>query len=185
MHLQFCCLALTWKMVFQKEHAIADEYYYEREEGVGFTHNVSIGSLCYYIYVKKSKQKMRTKNWKNLIIFSSNINSQMTAGENSNMKLSLHRCGPSLIMKWLSIQKGWIYFNCIYLVFMKCLYLNCLMSTAKGKKKLPSLEYEGVGLVQHLSLCKGQNWSGWRIRIFKFFFGTSQPTWVWRIFSLY
>lgn len=43
-------------MVFQKKHAIGNKYFYEIEEGLGFTHNVSNRSLCYYIFVKKGNK---------------------------------------------------------------------------------------------------------------------------------
>ena len=54
---QFCCLAYCKnKKVFQKEHEIADEYFYEIEGSLGFTHNVSNKSLHYYISFKSEKK---------------------------------------------------------------------------------------------------------------------------------
>ena len=43
-------------MVFEKEQAIADEYFFEFEEGLGFSYSVSNRRLCYYISVKKGNK---------------------------------------------------------------------------------------------------------------------------------
>ena len=49
-------------MVFEKEQAIADEYFFEFEEGLGFTYSVSNRRLCYYISVKKGNKELEKFN---------------------------------------------------------------------------------------------------------------------------
>ena len=42
------------KMAFQKEHDLADKYFFDNsKKNISFTHNASINELCYYISFKK------------------------------------------------------------------------------------------------------------------------------------
>ena len=48
------CLFLTKQMYFQKEHDLAQDYFSNIDENLGFTHNVSTSKFCYYVSFKKN-----------------------------------------------------------------------------------------------------------------------------------
>ena len=42
-------------MAFQKEHSLADEYFFDNsKKDISFTHNASTNELCYYVSFKKN-----------------------------------------------------------------------------------------------------------------------------------
>lgn len=48
------CLFLTKQMCFQKEHDLAQDYFSNIDENLGFTNNVSTSKFCYYVSFKKN-----------------------------------------------------------------------------------------------------------------------------------
>ena len=75
-------------------------------------------------------------NWKNFMNYLTSTRIQKKVGKNLTIKLTRHQAGLSLISTSLSIHKR-LSFLLYFLVFKKCLFLNCLMSMVKDIKKTP------------------------------------------------
>lgn len=84
-------------------------------------------------------------NWKNFMNYLTSTRIQKKVGKNLTIKLTRHQAGLSLISTSLSIHKR-LSFLLYFLVFKKCLFLNCLMSMVKDIKKPPWMEMWSNGL---------------------------------------
>ena len=86
-------------MCFRKEHTIAQEYFYQTDENLGFTHNVSNRNLHYYISFKsRNKNFNGDREVQKFNKFFDEFEFADEAGQNLNTILKKLRVGPNLIM---------------------------------------------------------------------------------------